>query len=328
MKRLLSILAALAARVAIPHRFVEKLQMKVAWLMPRWLVYWCSIRLIAHATTGKFGDTIVPELPAMDALKRWEVPACLLAAVVAFASIIGTVPAIAADLPAKQIAPVQKAAAVAKQYGLYLGFNGGAALTNQRFDFVSLPGTGDVYPAGGLAGLTLGFGGTAGGFWLGVEGDLDYDFTKGSAPCSAGTCFTRNSWMFAEKAIVGLPLTSIMNTVSSNSRITPPSQWAIPLAVPANLSASTIMPFVAIGMAQRNVKAGIADVGEASQWMNGVLVGGGIRQALADGWTAKIEYDYVSFRDHFNPAGGSAPIFADFKAVSEHVLTAGIGYHF
>ncbi len=242
-------------------------------------------------------------------------------------ALTGTVPAIAADLPAKINAQAQQAATVAKAAGFYIGINGGAAITNQRFDFISLPGTGDVYPAGAMAGLTAGFGGTAGGFYVAVEGDVDYDWTKGSAPCAAGTCFTKNSFFFDEKVIVGLPLTSIMSTISSNSKITTPSQWPIPLAVPANLSASTIMPFLAAGFAQRDVRAGIAGVGEASRWMNGVLVGGGIRQALAANWTAKLEYDYVSFNKHFDPAGG-APILGDFKSVSEHVFKAGVTYGF
>jgi len=49
----------------------EKLQMKIAWALPKWLVMWTSVRMISHATTGEYGSTIVPELSAMDALKRW-----------------------------------------------------------------------------------------------------------------------------------------------------------------------------------------------------------------------------------------------------------------
>ncbi len=50
----------------------EKLHMKIAWALPRWLVMWTSVRMIAHATQGEYGTTIVPELSAMDALKRWD----------------------------------------------------------------------------------------------------------------------------------------------------------------------------------------------------------------------------------------------------------------
>lgn len=44
----------------------------VAWMLPKRVVYWCSIRLMAHATCGEHGSTIVPELRAMDALQRWK----------------------------------------------------------------------------------------------------------------------------------------------------------------------------------------------------------------------------------------------------------------
>lgn len=44
----------------------------IAAKMPKWLVYHCAIRLIVAATTGKYGSQNVPELTAMDALKRWD----------------------------------------------------------------------------------------------------------------------------------------------------------------------------------------------------------------------------------------------------------------
>ena len=50
----------------------EKLQMKLVWALPRWMIKWASVRMIAHATQGEYGDTIVPELSAMDALDRWQ----------------------------------------------------------------------------------------------------------------------------------------------------------------------------------------------------------------------------------------------------------------
>lgn len=50
----------------------NKLWMKLAWMLPRKLAMWAAIRVIAHATTGQYADTIVPELSAMDALQRWD----------------------------------------------------------------------------------------------------------------------------------------------------------------------------------------------------------------------------------------------------------------
>ena len=44
----------------------------VAFRMPRWLVYYCAIRLIANATGGEHQKQVVPDLSAMTALQRWE----------------------------------------------------------------------------------------------------------------------------------------------------------------------------------------------------------------------------------------------------------------
>lgn len=50
----------------------ENLIIGLAWFVPRRLAYWCAIRVMAHATTGKWGQTEAPALLAMDALNRWE----------------------------------------------------------------------------------------------------------------------------------------------------------------------------------------------------------------------------------------------------------------
>ena len=50
----------------------EKAAIFIAWRLPPYLVMWCTMRLVAYATQGKYGNTIVSELSAMDAVKRWE----------------------------------------------------------------------------------------------------------------------------------------------------------------------------------------------------------------------------------------------------------------
>ena len=50
---------------------MTKLWLWVAWSLPRGLVYWAAIRLMANATTGKHSGQIVPDLTAVDALRRW-----------------------------------------------------------------------------------------------------------------------------------------------------------------------------------------------------------------------------------------------------------------
>jgi hypothetical protein len=47
--------------------------MQLAWMLPRRLVYWCTIRLGVHATQGSWSNQIVPDLNFIDALKRWDV---------------------------------------------------------------------------------------------------------------------------------------------------------------------------------------------------------------------------------------------------------------
>lgn len=43
----------------------------IVWRLPERLVMWAYIRVGAHATTGQYGNTVVPELTMMDALDRW-----------------------------------------------------------------------------------------------------------------------------------------------------------------------------------------------------------------------------------------------------------------
>jgi hypothetical protein len=55
-------------------RLREWVTVEVAWRLPHSLVMWCAVRVGAHATTGAFGSTVVPELTVGEALKRWDDP--------------------------------------------------------------------------------------------------------------------------------------------------------------------------------------------------------------------------------------------------------------
>ena len=46
--------------------------MQAAWALPKQVAYWAAIRVMAHGTTGSYSGQVVPELLAMDALKRWD----------------------------------------------------------------------------------------------------------------------------------------------------------------------------------------------------------------------------------------------------------------
>ena len=50
----------------------EEILQWLAWKLPRRIAMWAAIRVIAHATQGEFSNTVVPELSAMEALRRWD----------------------------------------------------------------------------------------------------------------------------------------------------------------------------------------------------------------------------------------------------------------
>jgi len=49
----------------------DKIAMWIAWKLPTRLVYWCAMRVTAYATQGEYSNQIVPDLTAMNALKRY-----------------------------------------------------------------------------------------------------------------------------------------------------------------------------------------------------------------------------------------------------------------
>lgn len=54
------------------NKFWKRRLLNLVWKLPRSVVYWSAIRVMANATTGEYRNQIVPDLTAMDALERWE----------------------------------------------------------------------------------------------------------------------------------------------------------------------------------------------------------------------------------------------------------------
>ena len=54
------------------RRSVDDLCLTVAGMLPPRLVYWATIQAMAETTTGEYGSTVVPELRAMEVLKRYD----------------------------------------------------------------------------------------------------------------------------------------------------------------------------------------------------------------------------------------------------------------
>lgn len=51
--------------------FKEKVQMWVAWHLPRWLVYFAVVRIAANATQGEWSGVESPAITVSDAMQRW-----------------------------------------------------------------------------------------------------------------------------------------------------------------------------------------------------------------------------------------------------------------
>jgi hypothetical protein len=46
--------------------------LRVARLVPRWLAYWCFVRIVADVSTGPLAHQAMPEITVTDALEAWR----------------------------------------------------------------------------------------------------------------------------------------------------------------------------------------------------------------------------------------------------------------
>lgn len=51
---------------------IDRVVRSLAWKLPRRLVMWCFVRVVAHATAGEWGNSSPTEVNTMEALNRWE----------------------------------------------------------------------------------------------------------------------------------------------------------------------------------------------------------------------------------------------------------------
>src|SRR5215831_16974005 len=59
-------------KMTILYRMTEKINIWLAWHLPRSVVYWAGIRMGAHATSGCWGNECPSETLFITVLKRWE----------------------------------------------------------------------------------------------------------------------------------------------------------------------------------------------------------------------------------------------------------------
>lgn len=51
---------------------MEAFWIRLAWLLPKRLAYWCAVRVAAHATQGPWSHEHSPGVTISDVLKRWK----------------------------------------------------------------------------------------------------------------------------------------------------------------------------------------------------------------------------------------------------------------
>jgi hypothetical protein len=56
---------------------LERFWRWLAWILPRDLAMWCALRLMAHATTGVWGNETPSSVNMMEMLRRWEISSSL-----------------------------------------------------------------------------------------------------------------------------------------------------------------------------------------------------------------------------------------------------------
>jgi len=263
----------------------------------------------------------------------------------ALAVIAGSGPVMAADLPPKP--PLKAIAAPTVASPFYVFVHGGAGVTNVQND-IALPGvatgTPKLWPAGAMVGGGVGYLSSIGPISIGLEAEGNYDFTRASinntvpmacadgasAVCvgALGSVHAKNSWFFAEKALVGITLSQITGYVPG---ATSPANWPVPITVPAGF-AQNLMLLGVVGAAQRNVDLCATDIEMntfcGSQWKNGLLVGAQVRAAISQNVSLRVEADWIKFNQSFTAANvvkDLGPVFANSVAAKdEYRVMAGI----
>lgn len=239
----------------------------------------------------------------------------VLAAIV---TIGGAMPTPAADL--QPVPVVRKAVAAPVSWsGFYFGVSGSGAKMSGR---ASIPGdTASVNPAGAMAGILAGYGGwLTSGAYVGIEAMGDYDFAKANT-CLVVDCKIKDGMNLSQRLVIGMTLPQIMSNAQSRG-VSAPSQWPVPLSLPADFSASTAIPYLAVGLAERHTQACVIDC--EKKWLIGWQGGAGIKVPTSSGVTLDVGYTFTNWMKNRQFDVG-VPV--EIKALSEHKLTAGVQFH-
>ncbi len=219
--------------------------------------------------------------------------------------------AFAADIP-PPVAPPPRAPAVyvptiAPIYnwsGIYIGVNGGFGFGQSQWTAGPLA-TDKFNINGGLVGGTLGANFQAGQFVFGVETDLDYSTIKGSSNTTnllCANCQTSDSWLGTTRARLGFAWDRVLffgtgGVAYGDVKATPPAFGGV---------------------------AGGTDTSTQVGW----TAGAGLEFALAQNWTAKIDYLYVKLQNGACTAACGNPLLAVPVSFNANLVRAGVNFKF
>jgi outer membrane immunogenic protein len=216
-------------------------------------------------------------------------------------SVATTGAALAADLPPASPPPprapaVYMPAPPAYNWsGFYFGINGGWGFGHSDWNDTALGlDTGNFSVNGGLVGGTLGYNWWLGGWVLGLEGDFDGSWLKGTDNvCGVPACETKNKWLATLRPRVGY-------------------------------AADRVLFYLTGGVAWGDVV-----VNTTTNWQSadktGWTAGAGLEGAFTDHWTARLEYLFVDLQNStFAPVVGSN-IGVKLNA---NLIRAGVDYKF
>jgi len=222
-------------------------------------------------------------------------------------------PAAAADLRAAPItkAPAYAPAAAYNWSGFYIGGHVGGTWGDKDWTDVTFTtpfATGSHDMSGFLAGGQAGINWQVGNLVLGVEGQISWTNADGDGTCNVGvwTCRTEANWLGTVAGRVGYAFDRAMVYAKGGAA------------------------FINEGYFINSVGAGTLLASTGDDTRTGWMVGGGIEWAIFDNWSAKVEYNYMDFReDSFAFRTPTSAAFRTFEVDQQmHVVKAGLNYRF
>jgi outer membrane immunogenic protein len=213
----------------------------------------------------------------------------------------------AADLPVRPapapVAPVVYAPPAYNWSGFYIGGNIGGGFANSSwtdpFTGASDTFSKDGFIGGGQIGANVQFN------WLvlGVEGDFDWTSLKGNGTDSMG------------------------NTINTNT------EWTSTVTGRIGAAFDRLLLYGKGGVAFADDQSSVNDLSGAtastSNTRTGWTAGAGLEYALAQNWTAKIEYDYLGFGSETPNLGTTTfPPYNPSASLNVQEVKAGINFKF